>query len=142
MAPRSPVRPARRNGNKGVFQNQAPAPSYARQCVTGWMENRARYLTDIKKAPPFADGAFQIPTGQWQPTPQAFPMTFLALSKCRCNADDGLPTVCVDFPLVKNSTVPGAHFARKGFPSARLLQHELRENHTSEPQHIMRRPGP
>ena len=97
-----------------------------------------------KKGPPIYDGPFEFAAGQWQPTPQAFPTTFLALSKCRCNADvdDGLPTVSVDFPLTKKSTVPGANFARKGFPSARLLQRELRENHTNEPQQIMRRLEP
>ena len=42
MAPRFPVRPARRNGNKGVFQNHAPARFYARQCVTA--EELARRL--------------------------------------------------------------------------------------------------
>jgi hypothetical protein len=96
-----------------------------------------------KKGPPIYDGPFEFAAGQWQPTPQAFPTIFLALSKCRCNADvdDGLPTVCSS-PVPQRRAVPGANFARKGFPSARLLQHELRDNHTTEPQRIMRRPGP
>ncbi len=94
-----------------------------------------------KKGPPIGE-PFNFASGQWQPIRGAFPPTFLASSKCCCNARNGLPTVSVDFPLTKKSTVPGANFARKGFPSARLLQRELRENHTNEPQQIMRRLEP
>jgi hypothetical protein len=64
MAPRSPVRPVKAKGNKGVFQNSAPARLIARQYVALRTENsnrdRARRKLDapaplsrhIKEKPP------------------------------------------------------------------------------------------
>ncbi len=38
-----------------------------------------------KKGPPIYDRPLEFAAGQWQPTPQAFPTTFLALPKCCCD---------------------------------------------------------
>jgi hypothetical protein len=56
MRPRSPVRPAKVNGNKGVFQNGAPARFITRQYVTGGLENQngAQKETDTGAGRPSA----------------------------------------------------------------------------------------
>ena len=59
-----------------------------------------------KKTPPMDDGALRSFAGHWQPTPQAFPTTFLAQSKCLCNVH-GLPTVR-SFPEPKSELSPRA----------------------------------
>jgi hypothetical protein len=86
-----------------------------------------------EKAPPFDDGALSSLGGQWQPTLPRKATIVLQKWNHRCNAFYGLPTVR-SFPEPKKRDIPGANFARKGFPSARLLQGELRDNAGIEPQ--------
>ncbi len=85
-----------------------------------------------EKTPPMDDGALKCFAGLRRQSRPTQATIFLHYSKYQHNAFHVSPTVR-SFPDPKAS-YPRAHFARKGFPSARLLQGELRDNAGIEPQ--------
>ncbi len=72
-------------------------------------------------------GAVFFVAGLWRQSRLTVDRSFLHSSNDRRNGFDVSPTVR-SFPEPKKRDIPGANFARKGFPSARLLQGELRDS--------------